>query len=597
MAGLTYQDLKPYQTYFVFRASAPLSRAMLTALGEELAAILNKDVAEADDRCHVRKLLATEQFDRDFVAIYTYRRTPRVRWASGPDAPRDTEHHLALLLSHQHTLLVIPTDAVLPAKLARATTEPSFAAWSGVKLASPARLINGFVYRAAKTLWLSGIHRSVAVKPDSKVLIGQDLEASLDALGDQSYQFTSTRCEGPDSGTIAAASIGVTPRTGKVWLGGAPNWRVVLQNAQAIAATAEAANEKPRDPYPVLAKTQASLTRVSGAFEVSLPPPEYVEDEQLRAALQTISDGTVSWTVTPSAGANARINIPFDGKNYPITITLTEVAGDVTHAVAGDDTAPEPIKAVTDLLRRNSLLKIYYDSMHTYSDGQLFEVRTRPLPFTLTPKNFPGVDITLEKPTRASGHGVDLGRIGAAGEKSLFTWVWSQFRTGWLWCDDEAGELADFIHLDRNHQQLTFIHVKAADSSSPTRGLAVAPYEVVSAQALKNLRYMERAELERPLQEKLTRDRTANIKRGWRNGKELPPKSTELWKTIAKIPYSQFTRRVVVLQPHVRASRVPKDLTANTADARRARLLVTLLHAVKADINRYGVELEVWVDR
>lgn len=233
--------------------------------------------------------------------------------------------------------------------------------------------------------------------------------------------------------------------------------------------------------------------------------------------------------------------------------------------------------------------------MHTYSEGQVFEVRTRAVPFTLVPKNFSGAAIKLERPKRASGDGVDLKRIGASGEPSLFSWVWSHFKTGWLWCDDEAGELADFIHLDSHRRRLTFIHVKAAHSALPTRGLAVAAYEVVSAQALKNLRYMERAELEIPLQQKLTRK--TSIRRGWRNGRPLPLQSTALWKAISEIPYSQLTRRVIIIQPHVQHSRLPKELTADTPDARRARLLFTLLHAVKADVNRYGVDLEVWVDR
>jgi hypothetical protein len=324
MARLTYQDLKPYQTYFIFRAPTRVTRATLTALGEELTTVLNSGVTSADDRSHVRKLLDTQQFDQDFVTIYTYRRTPKVRWAAGPRAPRDTENHVAIFLGHQHTILVIPSDPSLPGLLTRATTESTFAAWSALRLANSARLINAFVHRAAKALWLSGIHRSVAVKPDSKVLIGQDLEASLDALGDQSYQFTSTRREGPDSANIAATSVGVTPRTGKVWIGAAPNWRVTLQNAQAIAAATEGANEKPRDPYPVLAKTQVSLTRVRGAFEVTLPTPEYVEDEDVRSALHGVSDGTVSWTVTPSPSADARMILFFNGHNYPITIALTQ---------------------------------------------------------------------------------------------------------------------------------------------------------------------------------------------------------------------------------------------------------------------------------
>ena len=89
----------------------------------------------------------------------------------------------------------------------------------------------------------------------------------------------------------------------------------------------------------------------------------------------------------------------------------------------------------------------------------------------------------------------------------------------------------------------------------------------------------------------------ATIVRGWHNGKALPIKSPALWSAINKVRYSDLTRRVVVVQPHVRKSLLPADLATNTSLARQARLLYTLLHGVKADIDRYGVEFEVVVDK
>jgi hypothetical protein len=51
----------------------------------------------------------------------------------------------------------------------------------------------------------------------------------------------------------------------------------------------------------------------------------------------------------------------------------------------------------------------------------------------------------------------------------------------------------------------------------------------------------------------------------------------------------------VIVQPHVRESDLSTSLSANTASARQTRLLYTLLHAVKSDVNRYGVEFDVIV--
>src|SRR5207244_1030311 len=175
----------------------------------------------------------------------------------------------------------------------------------------------------------------------------------------------------------------------------------------------------------------------------------------------------------------------------------------------------------------------------TYGDGQVFKVRTRAVPFhALTPCDFSGFDITLEKPHRIGQlRDSDLRRIGETGETSLFSWVWKRYKQGWLWCDDGSGEIADFIHLDSARTTLSLIHVKAAHSSSPGRGISVSAYEVVCAQALKNLRYTERAHLEEPLKEKLKAE--ARVARGWRNGKDLTLGSQAFWSAVASVPYSK----------------------------------------------------------
>jgi hypothetical protein len=118
---------------------------------------------------------------------------------------------------------------------------------------------------------------------------------------------------------------------------------------------------------------------------------------------------------------------------------------------------------------------------------------------------------------------------------------------------------------------------------------------VVCSQALKNLRYTERQELEVPLKKKLIAE--ASLVRGWRNGAALRVGSNHFWSALEKPRYSELKHRVVIVQPHVRESSLPKDLTKDTNNVRRTKLLYTLLHAVKADVNRYSAELEVLTDR
>jgi hypothetical protein len=77
----------------------------------------------------------------------------------------------------------------------------------------------------------------------------------------------------------------------------------------------------------------------------------------------------------------------------------------------------------------------------------------------------------------------------------------------------------------------------------------------------------------------------------------LPLGSAALWSAIKDVRYSKLKRRVAIVQPHVRKSFLPMDLSADTSAARQARLLYTLLHGIKSDVDRYGVEFEVIVDK
>jgi hypothetical protein len=361
----------------------------------------------------------------------------------------------------------------------------------------------------------------------------------------------------------------------------------------------ESPSAKKEAPYPVLARAEDSLKDVKDAFDVSLAPPEYLYDEHpdLVAELENLLQ-EATWTVQAASGADCVLALKLPDGVHNFKIEIRAEGGGIQHTVTATEKEPsQEVEKIAALLGRADLLKVFYDSLHTFSDGQIFEVKTRPFPFPVKDGDFSKFEITLEKPRPAGkSEGLDLSRIGVAGEPSLFTWVWRQYKQGWLWCDDGSGEIADFIHLDPGKSTLSLIHVKAANSNSPKRGISVSAYEVVCSQALKNLRYTERRELEQPLKEKIE-SADAKIVRGWRNGKALPLGSTDLWSAIKNVRYSDLTRRVVIVQPHVRKSLLPANLSDNTSAARQARLLYTLLYGIKADVDRYGVQFEVVVDK
>jgi hypothetical protein len=56
---------------------------------------------------------------------------------------------------------------------------------------------------------------------------------------------------------------------------------------------------------------------------------------------------------------------------------------------------------------------------------------------------------------------------------------------------------ADFLHIETigGKPTLSVIHVKAAGDESAGRGLSVSDYEIVTGQAVKNLRWVDRSAL------------------------------------------------------------------------------------------------------
>jgi hypothetical protein len=585
-------DLRPYQTHFLFQSDTAITSKRLNSLLDELKSVVDDPPSENGESSEIIEQAAARRIENELLGWLHYSRKVAVRWATGPAAPKDIENHLVVIVSRSTLLTVVASEKSLGNRLARSGSTKE---WSKLKRLDSRQLEKALVSGKTRTLWLSGIHRSVAVKPDSKVLIGRDIEASLDALGDQTYQYTSTRCEGPAQ--LPASFVGVTPRMAKVWLGPSADWEVFIANSQELLRLIESPGQKNKQPYPILARANRSLKDVGQAFDVSFAAPEYLHEEapELEEELEDFMQ-TATWTVKGEKGADCVLKLKLPDGEHELRIELKVLNGEIQHfATPVEADPPEDLKKIVEWCNRPDLLKIFYDSVHTYSDGQIFAVTTRPLPFELTDEDFSGFDVSLEKPRPVgANNGVDLSRIGVPNEPSLFTWVWKRHKKGWLWCDDGSGEIADFIHLDPNRSVLSLIHVKAANSDSPQRGISVSAYEVVCSQALKNLRYTERSELEIPLKEKLMRTKS-KIQRGWLNGKPLPLGSTALWSAIKGIRYSELKHRVIVVQPHVRKSSLPTNPSANTSSSRQARLLYTLLHGIDADVRRYSAEFEVIV--
>src|SRR5262249_43913603 len=133
---------------------------------------------------------------------------------------------------------------------------------------------------------------------------------------------------------------------------------------------------------------------------------------------------------------------------------------------------------------------------------------------------------------------------------------------GWLACDDGAMEVADFIHLDDRSVPpvLSLIHVKGAGSREPNRGLSVSKFEVVTGQAVKNLRSLDRKILEQGMAEGIGRKVGGLV---WHNRRTCTRQ--DLLRALAAVG-NDYDRRVVILQPHLR-----RNALENARQHRRSR--------------------------
>ena len=231
--------------------------------------------------------------------------------------------------------------------------------------------------------------------------------------------------------------------------------------------------------------------------------------------------------------------------------------------VTPDPACPEEYEEYLEELETISLntrwIKVWYESGHTLTDGAIFEIRHRDQPFDqFRWADFTDYKVKTEKFWSGSFPENALELIGK--QKSLFCWVKNNWPMpgdpysgipGWLACDDGAGEISDFIHLDVGGEVpvLTLIHVKGAKSDAATRGISVSSYEVVIGQAVKNARFLDRLNMDEGLEAGL---KTKIGKLVWFNGE--PSTREEMLEKLGKIGTS-YKRVVVVLQPHVRKSK------------------------------------------
>ena len=464
----------------------------------------------------------------------------------------------------------------------------------------------------ARTLWLSGIHTPVKAKPDSKVLSGLDLRDALDPLGDQSYYFTAIRC-GSAIAQGKRPMVGVVPRGSRVWTGTTNSWDDFIGTVGRLLQRLEATNtQREIDPLPVLAEWVEDKHDVKGPFDLAFSLPEPLSDEM--AIEQELWGEADQWTyksrfdLLPGECTQDWLTARAILEGRPIGLVKLELEflalGNVRFRVQTEqdpECPPDEAKLFKNLMEtaaRRGWFKIWYDSGHVIADGAVFKPRHRDDPFRgFEWIDFGDCDVKKEKPW---GYKEEVKYDSIGGGKSLFSWVLKHPadlglpKDTWLACDDRSMEVADFIGfaVKDTGPVLSLIHVKGAHSDKADRGISVAAYEVVTAQAVKNLRNLDWYNLkEGP--EALAKKGMGQIV--WHGGDKS--QGEEMVAAISAAlggGHHDYSREVWIVQPQL-TKWLFNDVKDNEEHVERERFnqLQTLLLAAQASCRSLGAEMHV----
>jgi hypothetical protein len=592
-------NLRPYKSLILCRITEGVKlSALVGSVLDDTRKLLK--LGDGDGSRKLVKKSRTVKAGELSVGFIHYREKQRSSWTIDSHI-MDTVNHLILVCRRESYVAIYISDPRWRSSITK-RFDKSGENGLGALRRIPSGLLNAaFIKGAARTLWLSGTHRRTSVKADSKILSGIELRDALDPLDDQTYFPTAARCV-PEIEDKEVA-VGVAPRNSRIWVGTSTDWNDFVTTVRDLLIHLEKTTVPEQAPLPVLAVAVIDPAKVEGAYDVGLMPPEALSDDPSMDA-QTREE-MESWAyysdfkIVATDGPNVSTEILHKGAplgTIDFTIDLSD-PDRIKLNVAGDPTSQGVAELHDKALRackRIDWVKIWYESGHTLNGENVFEVRHRDMPFNNYQwVDFSGYDVTKEKPSA-----LDVNIVGT--EDSLFCWVKNNWPLpgfgapdgGWLVSDDGSMELADFIHLDDTSDppKLSLIHAKGAGSNKASRGLSVSYYEVVTSQAVKNLRHLDRILVEDGLSAGLGK-KISQL--AWHN--RAPSTREKMIEALGSIG-ANYERYVVVLQPHVTKAKLSEVRAKSEGrDWSILRQLDTLLLGAEADCHSLGARLCVCV--
>lgn len=646
-ADLPLETIAPYVSCSLFSLSGKKSATVVDQM-------INAGLFKFDDLLHIGATPDSARYrpeaapplvvpsDQNAWASY-YRERSLPAWLASankkaaPDAASpivDEVHRLVTAVFRGDYVALIATEDRARQEIeARWLEEPALN--KTLSLVSRKQLHDAFAHRPAKTLWLHGVHRPTMRKPASKILVGSRLQQALNPLDDQTFAYSAARCAVADRLTI-----GFAPGRGRVWVRGAKSWTdfiTVVESITTILSSPPASHAgDDGELSSVLAQPLDNGVSVRSPSAVVLADPLMLTTDEGDAPAhplvrEVLERGCLTVTAIkapspPSAAllSDASFGLSIELDSDVIATFDVEVVRrkDVELQLAVKRTSVTPSNAavresVTELgkyMRRRGALSVWYDSGHALTDGGLFGTQHRDIQFrSWRWTDFGAYPLTEEKPTKPSGSFTPSGKpvrtydpdsIGQA-EASLFCWLVREPKSclpagdGWLICDDGSHETSDFVYFSPATSHVILLHVKGASSGKPKRQVSVGDYEVVAAQAIKNLRWLPPDRLRTRL---LQREQTNTSQLVWKRNKAGNWEKGDWTKCMAELRGMHSQKRdVMIVQPSLRRSiydkyygKTPKKLPS--AELIRLWQLDYLLLAAQASCRAFGAELTVLGD-
>lgn len=461
-----------------------------------------------------------------------------------------------------------------------------------------------------KMLWLLSVDGKNSFKADSKVLGGNSVADTLDPLEDQSFTMSAVRTQLHDG----SSTVGINPFKSSLWRGPCKDWYTFEDRIIEIIDKIDKNKSVTNNPISILATPLNNLKGVNILHDLVINECDLYYDNKNKYDLLKKINENYSFYINDTMYSNEiNINVSLLGDSIGEIKAQVEIK-DYLVSFKVNSFPKTGSKVSLDFFSKifnyPDLIKCWYESGHSIINGKLFQTDYQDVEYdNFIWSDFEDFVITQEKPEIIENEDeirrnqkkevkeikkVALERIGK--DKSLFCWVknrWSgcwdnidNFLTtekpsGWLYCDDGAGEKADFIHIVefRNKIYITFIHVKASKSDSNNRRISVGAHDVVLNQAVKNLRYTNRKNLVSALKERVT---GTEKKYCWKNN--ISKSATEFIGYLDSIKtQSNVKTRIVVIQPHTR-----KTCYENSNNSEIKKLLAVLLVSADTAVKSCG---------